>query len=338
MPADRANRHALTALLSGCVLAATAGAAPLESPARGSLATVCDNADAAVLMKHVDGSRWEVVASLSGGGSELVGRIADVPRLEPTDRFVVMTRESRTGLWEPPRPVSPRAATYLRGRANATAAQRIAYAARYVADGDETIRDVCCADLAAADFREVARHADRLPRARLEQQLRDGEVGPGDRRIHGILLGLCGTAETAGLCAAIASRPLEHCEIGVGDEGLWIAVALADPMTGPDRLAAAVGPGEQCQTRIRAVLDSVDWIADTCPERVGRDELVRVVVAAAMHPEGRDLAAAQLSEWRAWDAAERVVAIYGRDRGPGVDPDGDRERAGRIAMLRYLRR
>lgn len=334
----RRSRYAVvTAVLSFASLAVAAPlavAGPLECHPRESLATGCDRADAAVVLRHEAGSRWRVIASLGGNGQELVGRTAEIPRIDPADRHVVLVRRERGGAWEPPTAVSENAARFLDARARYTPDVRLAFAARYVGDRDPLIAEVCLADLAAAEFDAIALHADRLPRARLEDRLRNGSVRPCDLKLHGILLGLCGTSETTTLCESIATEPVAHCDIGVGHEGLWIAVLLADYARGPERLAAAVGPGEDCETRIRAVLDAADWVRTHAPRRVDRDRLVKVAVSAAMTPEGRDLAAATLSDWGAWDAAERLATVYGT----GTDRDSDLDRAGRIAMLRYLRR
>jgi hypothetical protein len=300
------------------------------------LAEQIDTADAALIVVWREGEKGDIDRGLSG---KTVFEIRDVlrdqtGRLKPGqsltldsyregalgDQFLILGSGESEIDWDPPLPMSDAAVRYLRAApaSTAPAAERLAYALRYLDDPDPVITNDAFTEFAAAKYDDVKQVVSGVTPQRVRAWLSDPKCDPLRIGFFGMLLGIVGSKEDAPFLEA---KVLEPVEFRSGGDGLISGYLLLTHEEGLDLIdRSKLRDPEAVGLEKSAAMNALRFLWTYAPECIPKERLRASMRLMLDYPPLVDVAIVDLARWQDWSVMDRLVAIYGdgRDADPAL--------------------
>jgi hypothetical protein len=322
---------ALTAILTLSLAVAPVLSCPFCSAPSLTLAEQLAQADAAVLVQWVEGTKptdtsagstvYEIKQIVRNYKSTLkVGDRITLPRYRASkvgDLFMLMGSKGTTVEWGSPLEVSEASFNYI---AQAPAPEtpttkRLAYYLKFLEYPDSLVANDAYGEFANAPYEDIAQLADTMPREKILKWATSPETPATRLGLYGLLIGLCGTQEDA---KAIEQRIVQETEdFRLGIDGMMGGYLL---LTGQDgleviektKLKDASVPFSETYAAMQALRFMWKYAEGRIePERLR--ESMRILLE---RPELADLVIADLARWNDWGVQDRLMTLYRRTHEP----------------------
>lgn len=339
-----------------CCFALCAVVAPLESlaacpfcpPSSPPLAFQLADAEFGLLVQWVSAkstddatdanssTTFEVVDRLKGGRFALKERVV-VPFLQegqPGDWFLLLGSANGDAVdWQPLQEMNEVSYAYLK-RAPApevASPDRLPYFAKHLEHRDQVVSADAFAEFSRAAFSEVQSAQSHFQREKLRDWMTSTDLAMQPRKsFYGMLLGMIGDPRDVAYLSSIVLLDPQPDQIRIEIDGVMGGYLLARGAAGLVELergkldAASRHDGEMI-----GLINAIRFIADFAPERVPRDDLLRVMRRLIDVPSMAEIVLPDLARWKDWSLIDRLAAAYG-------EPPFDRS-FGKDKVIAYLR-
>jgi hypothetical protein len=205
-------------------------------------------------------------------------------------------------------------AEYLKGAIairSKDAATRLRYFFDYLDSPENTISVDAYMEFAAADFKEVAAVAPKLPAATIAKWLRDPNVQPSRIGLYGSLLGQCGNAkEHAPLLREMLDDPKKRFSSGV--DGMLAGYVELDPKAGWKYVLGLIADEKQEFLVRYAALRAARYFFDYRKDLISANDVVGALELLLNQGDIADLPIEDLRKWGRWELTDKIVSLYGQ--------------------------
>ncbi len=205
-------------------------------------------------------------------------------------------------------------AAYLKGAIairSKDAATRLRYFFDYLDSPENTISVDAYMEFAAADFKEVAAVAPKLPAATIAKWLRDPNVQPSRIGLYGSLLGQCGNAkEHAGLLREMLDDPKKRFSSGV--DGMLAGYVELDPKAGWKYVRDLIADPKQEFLVRYAALRAARYFYDYRKDLISTNDVVDALRLLLDQGDIADLPIEDLRKWGRWELTDKIISLYGQ--------------------------
>lgn len=329
---------AVSSVLAMSLAVTPALSCPFCSAPSLTLAEQLAQADAAVLVQWVEGTKatetsagstvYEIKQIVRNHkGALKAGDRITLPRYrasQPGDLFMLMGSKGTTIEWGSPLEVSEASFNYI---AQAPAPEtptvrRLAYYLRFLEYPDPLIANDAYGEFANAPYEDIAQLADEMPREKILKWATSPETPPSRLGLYGLLIGLCGTADDA---RKIEERIVQETEdFRLGIDGMMSGYLLLTGEKGLEviertKLKDASVPFSETY----AAMQALRFMWKYAEGRVDKDRLRESMRILLDRPELADLVIADLARWNDWGVQDRLMALYRRTQKPAAEGAGD---------------
>jgi hypothetical protein len=195
------------------------------------------------------------------------------------------------------------------------AAQRLRWFVRWLEHPDPVLAEDAFAEFGQAPFEAVREAADALPAERLQAWVADPGIVQQRRGFYGLALGLVAASrpQERDVCLRALYRSLEQPadDFRSGFDGILAGVLVAEGEAGLDRLIA-MGLLEPSARPVekRQMLSVLRFAWESLGQEIPPRRVSAATVRLLDSPVTAAEATVDLTRYRAWDAADRVAALW----------------------------
>jgi hypothetical protein len=282
----------------------------------------------------------EVVHALKSPDNRLQkGDTVALPRHVPGragDLFLLTgySAENLAGVeWEVPRQVTETAYQYaIRAPSRESPPEkRLPYYLKYLEYPDPFIANDAYGEFAQAPYADVVSIRGKLPRGKLREWLADADLVETRRGLYGLMLGLCGSVEDAGLLEELIIQDTNEFRFGI--DGVIGGYLLLTGERGLDVIdRSKIADPQAPASELFSVLAALRFFWEYGEGRISPDRLRQSLRLLLERREVLDLVIADLARWRDWSVQDRLMEIYTADD----FEDNAYHRTVKQAIIRYF--
>jgi hypothetical protein len=187
--------------------------------------------------------------------------------------------------------------------------QRLKYCFAYLDNPEQVISMDAYREFAAADYKDYRDVAKKFPPDKIAAWLKDAKTPAYRFGLYASLLGHCGKEKHAKVLRELMDTP-EKRSSGSGIDGMLVAYTLLKPKEGWGYIQERVlsRPKEEFQFRY-AGLRAIRFFWDFRPDVIQKKHLIDGVCLLLKQSDVADFAIEDLRKWKAWRAADQVLAL-----------------------------
>ena len=313
------------AVLLTTLAASSAMSCPFCSAPSLTLAEQMAQADAAVLVQWVEGTKatdksagetvYEIRQVVRNYKDELKagGRIT-LPRYRESkvgDLFLLVGSKGTTIEWASPLEVTETSFNYVAQAPSpeVPVTKRLEYYVKFLEYPDQMISNDAYGEFANAPYADITQLAEKLPREKIRGWIIDPETPATRMGLYGLLIGLCGTDEDSKVLEAKILETTEDFRLGI--DGLMSGYLL---LTGEKGLS--VLDEHKLQNRdipfseTYAAMQALRFMWKYAEGRIEKARLRSSMRILLDRPELADLVIADLARWKDWEIQDRLMTVY----------------------------
>lgn len=231
------------------------------------------------------------------------------------DRFLLFGNDQGEGQgldWGVPLAITENGLNYIVQAPASTApeVQRLAYYLKHLESPDLMVSDDAYTEFGLAQFENIERLQDQLPREKIRQWIVDPQTPANRLGLYGMMIGLCGNDMDA---QNLEQRILiQTSEFRLGVDGLMVGYLLLKKEAGLDILDQ-----HKLQNKLAAfsetfaALQAVRFIGTYAPQRIAQQRLHQSLQMLLERPELTDMVIADLARGKDWSIQDRLMKMYG---------------------------
>ncbi|MFO0930064.1 MAG: hypothetical protein U0736_24075 [Gemmataceae bacterium] len=240
-------------------------------------------------------------------------RYVDLSLTTDKDRFLVFC-DLYKGKIEPYRGMALKAGSklpeYVRGavqKKDKPIGERLKFFFDYLDNSDTEVSTDAYKEFSVADYKDFKAMAKELPADRVVKWLKSSDTPAYRVGLYASMLGHCGKDEHAAVLKGLLDDPERRA--GSGVDGVMAAYAMLRPKEGWTYIQTVLkSPKEEFMFRY-AALRAVRFFYDYRTDVFDRKQIVEGVTQLLQQDDIADLAIEDLRKWKAWDAADKVLAV-----------------------------
>lgn len=240
-------------------------------------------------------------------------RYVDLSLTTDKDRFLVFC-DLYKGKIEPYRGMALKAGSklpeYVRGavqKKDKPIGERLKFFFDYLDNPDTEVSTDAYKEFSVADYKDFKAMAKELPADRVVKWLKSSDTPAYRVGLYASMLGHCGKDEHAAVLKGLLDDPERRA--GSGVDGVMAAYAMLRPKEGWTYIQTVLkSPKEEFMFRY-AALRAVRFFYDYRTDVFDRKQIVEGVTQLLQQDDIADLAIEDLRKWKAWDAADKVLAV-----------------------------
>jgi hypothetical protein len=289
---------------------------------------------AAFAVQYVSGKDGDVRKGLPGATHVRITQIfrnSDPPRqvgdvidldlffdARPGELFLLfgrMPEGTSTIKWNPLMPASLALIDYLNGRpaADIPLRERLPYFVKFFEHPEETIAVDAYSEFGVAPYVDVKAIADRFPREKLHQWVKESDSATGRvarMGFYGMLLGLCGNADDARMMEQVILTPgADFADIRIGIDGVMAGYLMLTRDKGLRTLEQfAFSPNTADSERL-ALHQATRFLWDFGEGRIAKELLRSTVRRFVDDPTLAELAITDLTRWEDLTLVDRLIKL-----------------------------
>jgi hypothetical protein len=318
----------LTAALSFAVAVSTALACPFCEAPSLTLSEQLAQADAAVLVQWVEGTKptEKLVGSTVYEVKQIVRNHKDTIKVGDRitlrryrssnvgDLFMLMGSKGVSIDWGSPLEVTETGFNYISQAPSpeVPTTRRLEYFVRFLEYPDQMIGTDAYGEFANAPYKDITALADKLPTKKIRKWITSPDTPATRLGLYGLMIGLCGDEEDAKLMAAKIAEQTDDFRLGV--DGLMSGYLLLTGEKGLDLI-------DETKLRNRdvpfsetyAAMQALRFMWRYADGRIEKERLRQSMRILLDRPELTDLVIADLARWKDWSVQDRLMSIYGED-------------------------
>ena len=316
---------AIAAVLMTTVAASAARCCPFCSAPSLTMAEQLAQADAAVLVQWVGGTKatdksagetvYEIRQIVRNHKGEL--KIEDrvtLPRYRESkvgDLFLLVGSKGASIEWGSPLEVTETSFNYVAQAPSpeVPVSKRLVYYVRFLEYPDQMIANDAYGEFANAPYADITQLSDKLPREKIRGWITNPQTPATRMGLYGLLIGLCGTEEDAGVLEAKILEKTDDFRLGI--DGLMSGYLLLRGEKG-----LSVLDNEKLKNRdvpfseTYAAMQALRFMERYSEGRIEKERLRKSMRILLERPELADLVIADLARWKDWGIQDRLMDIY----------------------------
>lgn len=318
----------LLIVLAVTLLAAqVALACPFCSAPSLTLSEQLTQADAAVLVKWVDGkapteksagSTTYSIVEVSRGSKETLKKDdkLTVPRYragKKDDLFLLFGTKDKEIDWSSPLEVTEVTYQYIvqAPSPESPTTKRLEYFLKFLEYSDQLVSNDAYGEFANAPYEDIVKIKDKMDRAKIAKWITNKETSPTRLGLYGLLLGLCGNDDDAKMMEKKIEEQTQDFRLGI--DGLISGYLL---LTGEKGLAA-IDNGKLRDKKAPfsetyAAMQALRFMWTYGNGRISKERLRQSMRELLDRPELADLVVADLARWEDWSVQQRLMNLYGQ--------------------------
>ena len=326
------------AMVDSHVLYSSARACPFCSAPQLTMAEMIDQSDHLLLGEWLQGSR---PTSESAGSVDFriieVGRSQDdLLEVEQTitlpfyvsreagERFALMGPGTDYLNWQPPTKITDDSWEYIRNcptpeKDPERRTKRLAWFLPYLEHAELLVSNDAYGEFASAPYKTIRPLSDQMPREDLRTWVADPETPVTRVALYGMMLGLCGTKDDAGVMEKKIMTIDSDFRLGL--EGIMSGYLM---LTGEEGLQQLEDAKIRCRTYIDsdgeekklpfsetyATVNTLRFMRKYEPDRIPLERLASSMYLLLERPELSDLIIPDLARWQDWSAQGRLMKMF----------------------------
>lgn len=341
----------LIAVCAGALVVAPAAMAlscPFCSAPSLTLAEQVAQSDAVALVQWAGGTKadekspgttiYQVVQVVKQPAGNKAAAVAKGDKIEltryragkPGDLFLLMGTLGTVLEWNSPLEVTETSFNYIvqAPSPEADPGKRLAYFLKFLEFPDPLVANDAYGEFANAPYKDIAPLADQMPREQLRKWVTNPETPQTRLGLYGLLLGLCGKEEDARLMEEKIVAASDDFRLGIdGIMGGYLLLTGADGLDVIDRTKLATkyvtdragvpivdAKGEKKLlpfSETYAAMQALRFMWTYGEGKISPERLRQSMRILLDRPELADLVIADLSRWKDWSVADRMMELYG---------------------------
>lgn len=317
----------LIALAVTLLVSQIALACPFCSAPSLTLSEQLTQADAAVLVKWVDGkapteksagSTTYSIVEVSRGSKETLKKddTLTVPRYragKKDDLFLLFGTKDKEIDWSSPLEVTEVTYQYIvqAPSPESPTTKRLEYFLKFLEYSDQLVSNDAYGEFANAPYEDIVKIKDKMDRAKIAKWVVNKETSPTRLGLYGLLLGLCGNDDDAKMMEKKIEEQVQDFRLGI--DGLISGYLL---LTGEQGLAAIdkskLRDKKAPFSETYAAMQALRFMWTYGNGRISKERLRQSMRELLDRPELADLVVADLARWEDWSVQDRLMKLYGQ--------------------------
>lgn len=316
---------ATTAVLLMTLSASTARCCPFCSAPSLTMAEQLAQADAAVLVQWVGGTRatdtsaGETVYEIRQIVRNIKSELKEEDRVtlyryresEVGDLFLLVGSKATTIEWGSPIEVTETSFNYIAQAPSPEmpASKRLEYYIKFLEYPDQMIANDAFGEFANTPYDDITQMADKLPREKIRGWIINPQTPATRMGLYGLLIGLCGTEEDS---KVLEKKILEKSDdFRLGIDGLMSGYLLLRGEKG----LAVIDKKKLMNRDVKfsetyAAMQAVRFMWKYADGRIDKSRLRKSMRLLIDRPEMADLVIADLARWKDWEIQDRLMKMY----------------------------
>lgn len=316
----------LIVLAAALLVNQVAQACPFCSAPSLTLSEQLTQADAAVLVKWVDGkaptekspgSTTYSIVEVSRGSKESLKKDdkLTVPRYragKKDDLFLLFGTKEKEIDWSSPLEVTEVTYQYIvqAPSPEAPTAKRLEYFLKFLEFSDQLVSNDAYGEFANAPYEDIVKIKDKMDRAKIAKWISNKETSLTRLGLYGLLIGLCGNDDDAKMLEAKIEEQTQDFRLGI--DGLISGYLL---LTGEKGLAtidkSKLRDKKAPFSETYAAMQALRFMWTYGNDRISKERLRQSMRELLDRPELADLVVADLARWEDWSVQDRLMKLYG---------------------------
>lgn len=335
----------LIVLAVSLLVSQVAWACPFCSAPSLTLTEQLTQADAAVLVKWVDGkppteksagSTTYSIVELSRGPKETLKKDdkLTVPRFragKKGDLFLLFGTKDKEIDWSSPLEVTEVTYQYIvqAPSPEAPTAKRLAYFLKFLEFSDQLVSNDAYGEFANAPYEDIVKIRDKMDRVKIAKWINDKDASPTRLGLYGLLLGLCGNDDDAKMMETKIKESSGGFRLGI--DGLISGYLLLKGEKGLDEIDRCKLKDQKVEfSETYAAMQALRFMWTFGNGRISKERLRKSMRELLDRPNLADLVVADLARWEDWSVQDRLMTLYMEGEGDYALPSVKR------AIVRYL--
>jgi hypothetical protein len=316
----------LLIVLSVALLAAqVAWACPFCAAPSLTLTEQLTQADAAVLVKWVDGkaptekstgSTTYSIVEVSRGPKDLKkDDKLTVPRYragKKDDLFLLFGTKDKEIDWSSPLEVTEVTYQYIvqAPAPESPTTKRLEYFLKFLEFPDQLVSNDAYGEFANAPYEDIVKIKDKMDRAKIAKWVVSKETSPTRLGLYGLLLGLCGNEDDAKTMEQKIEEPTDDFRLGI--DGLIYGYLMLTGEKGLDRIDRSKFQNKKAPfSETYAGMQALRQMWTYGNGRITKERMRQSMRELLDRPELADLVVADLARWEDWSVQDRLMKLYG---------------------------
>lgn len=317
----------LTVLAVTLLASHVAMACPFCSAPSLTLSEQLTQADAAVLVKWVEGktpteksagSTTYSIVQISRGSHESLKENdkLTVPRYragKKDDLFLLFGTRDKEIDWSSPLEVTEITYQYIvqAPSPEAPTTKRLEYFLKFLEYSDQLVSNDAYGEFANAPYEDIVKIKDKMDRAKIAKWIANKETSPTRMGLYGLLLGLCGNDDDAKMMEKKIEEQVQDFRLGI--DGLISGYLLLTGEKGMETIDRSKLRDKKAPfSETYAAMQALRFMWTYGNGRVSKERLRQSMRELLDRPELADLVVADLARWEDWSVQERLMTLYGQ--------------------------
>ncbi len=302
-------------------------ACPFCSAPSLTLSEQLTQADAAVLVKWVDGktpteksagSTTYSIVEVSRGSKETLKKddTLTVPRYragKKGDLFLLFGTKDKEIDWSSPLEVTEVTYQYIvqAPSPESPTTKRLEYFLKFLEYSDQLVSNDAYGEFANAPYEDIVKIKDKMDRAKIAKWVINKETSPTRMGLYGLLLGLCGNNDDAKTMEKKIEEQTQDFRLGI--DGLISGYLLLTGEKGMETIDNSKLRDKKAPfSETYAAMQALRFMWTYGNGRVSKDRLRQSMRELLDRPELADLVVADLARWEDWSVQDRLMKLYGQ--------------------------
>ncbi|GDY09857.1 hypothetical protein LBMAG52_33430 [Planctomycetia bacterium] len=302
-------------------------ACPFCSAPSLTLSEQLTQADAAVLVKWVDGktpteksagSTTYSIVEVSRGSKETLKKddSLTVPRYragKKGDLFLLFGTKDKEIDWSSPLEVTEVTYQYIvqAPSPESPTTKRLEYFLKFLEYSDQLVSNDAYGEFANAPYEDIVKIKDKMDRAKIAKWVINKETSPTRMGLYGLLLGLCGNNDDAKTMEKKIEEQTQDFRLGI--DGLISGYLLLTGEKGMETIDNSKLRDKKAPfSETYAAMQALRFMWTYGNGRVSKDRLRQSMRELLDRPELADLVVADLARWEDWSVQDRLMKLYGQ--------------------------
>ncbi|RLT05379.1 MAG: hypothetical protein DWI21_13015 [Planctomycetota bacterium] len=302
-------------------------ACPFCSAPSLTLSEQLTQADAAVLVKWVDGktpteksagSTTYSIVEVSRGSKETLKKddTLTVPRYragKKGDLFLLFGTKDKEIDWSSPLEVTEVTYQYIvqAPSPESPTTKRLEYFLKFLEYSDQLVSNDAYGEFANAPYEDIVKIKDKMDRAKIAKWVINKETSPTRMGLYGLLLGLCGNNDDAKTMEKKIEEQTQDFRLGI--DGLISGYLLLTGEKGMETIDNSKLRDKKAPfSETYAAMQALRFMWTYGNGRVSKERLRQSMRELLDRPELADLVVADLARWEDWSVQNRLMQLYGQ--------------------------
>lgn len=302
-------------------------ACPFCSAPSLTLSEQLTQADAAVLVKWVDGkapteksagSTTYSIVEVSRGSKETLKKddTLTVPRYragKKDDLFLLFGTKDKEIDWSSPLEVTEVTYQYIvqAPSPESPTTKRLEYFLKFLEYSDQLVSNDAYGEFANAPYEDIVKIKDKMDRAKIAKWVVNKETSPTRLGLYGLLLGLCGNDDDAKMMEKKIDEQVQDFRLGI--DGLISGYLLLTGEKGMETIDKSKLRDKKAPfSETYAAMQALRFMWTYGNGRISKERLRQSMRELLDRPELADLVVADLARWEDWSVQDRLMKLYGQ--------------------------